>query len=125
VGRREVGHCKEFAELVAGRSEFRVQVGAFAEPLPQRHASPSVGELEQQLLAPAHQGRNQQVREVQVVQRLGSESDRCEQILDGQRLLEMQAIDTRYGHTFLEEARDDQRSQFASATDEDEDIAGT
>ena len=47
------------------------------------HSVPAaaISQLEQQLLAPAQQRRNQQVREVQVIERLNGEGDRGEQVL--------------------------------------------
>ena len=67
-----------------------------------------MGQLEQQFLAPAEQGRNQQVGEIEIVERLRGKGDRREQILYRQRLLQVQAVDAGDRHALLEQAGDDQ-----------------
>ena len=85
---------------------------------------PAVSQRTQLILVPADQRRNEQAREVEIVVGLHREAHRGEQVLDGQRLVQMQAVDAGDGHSGREQPRDDERGELAAAAHEDEDIAG-
>ena len=80
--------------------------------------------LEQLVLAPAEQGRDQQAREVEVVERLGGEAGGGEQILHRQRRREQQPVDAGDRHALGVEPGDQQRGELAAAADQDQDVLG-
>ena len=83
-----------------------------------------MGEREQLLLVPAEQRRHQQAGEAEVVVRLHREADRGEQVLDRQRLVQVQAVDPGDRHAAGEQPGDDQRGQRAAAADQHHHVAG-
>ena len=90
------------------------------------HSEPraAVGEVAQLLLVEADDRRDQQPGEVEIVVRLDREADRGEQILDRQRLRQMQPVDPRDRHAVGVEPGDEQAGELGAAADEDQDVAG-
>ena len=68
-------------------------------------------------------GETSSVGEIEVVERLNREADRRQQILDRQRLVQMQPVDARHRHALGVEPGDDQRSQLRPAAHQDHDVA--
>ena len=96
--------------------------GALAQHPPQRALFAAIGELEQLLLVPTEQRRDQQIGKVEVIERLHREGDGGEEIADRERFGQMQPVDTRDLHLCGKQPRDDQRGELAAAADQDQDI---
>ena len=101
----------------------RNSVDAFAQLAPKR-ALAAVGESPETVLIPAEQRRDEQARQVQVIERLDREADGGEQVLDRERLVQMQPVDPGDGHSRREQPRDDERGELAAAAHQHEDVAG-
>ena len=84
---------------------------------------PSIGQLPQLVLVPTDQRRYQQAGEAEIVVRLHRELHRREQVLHGEWLVEVQAVDPGDRHAASEQPRDDQRGKLAAASDQHEDVA--
>src|SRR3546814_1973774 len=82
---------------------------ARAQLLPQGATLAVVGKAEQIVLRPAEQRRDEQAREVEVVERLDREAHRREQVLHRERLRQRKAVDPRDGHVPRLQPRDDPR----------------
>jgi hypothetical protein len=91
---------------------------------PSREYNPPVSERAELVLVPADQRRNEEAGEAKVVVRLNRELDRGEQVLDHDRLVQVKPVDAGDRHAGREQARDDQRGQFAPAADQYQDVAG-
>ncbi len=83
-----------------------------------------VSEAVELILVPADQRRNQQAGKIEVVERLNGEADRRQQILDRQRLVQVQPVDAGDRNALGVKPGNDQRGQFAPAADQDQDVAG-
>jgi hypothetical protein len=73
--------------------------------LPQGHALLAVAVLQQHLLRPTHQRRDQQRRQIEIIERLRAEAQRRQQILDRQRRTQPQPVHPRYWHAARVEPR--------------------
>src|SRR3546814_9216455 len=82
-----------------------------------------MGKAKQIVLRPAEQWRDEQVREVEVVERLDRVAHRREQILHRERLRQRESIDPRDRHVPRLQPRDDPRREVAAAADEDQYVA--
>src|SRR5690606_41877949 len=92
--------------------------------LPLRDALPiSPAMLEQLLLAPPDQRRNQEIGEAEIVDRLSGETQRRHQVLDSERRAEPQSINASYRNTGRVEPGDDQPSQLLALAHQHHDIA--
>ena len=105
------------------RGEVPALAGPLAKRSPQRRFLAAVSEIEQLLLVPADQRRNEQIGEVQIVQRLDREAHRSKQVANRKRLGQEQPVDARDRHAPLEQARDDERRKLAPAANQDQDVA--
>src|SRR3546814_4669644 len=74
-----------------------------------------MGKAEQIVLRPAEQWRDEQAREVEVVERLDREAHRREQILHRARLRQRKSIDPSDRHMPRLQPRDDPRRKVAAA----------
>ena len=109
------------AQAVGGRhAERRI---AAADMVPQAHALVAQAMLQQVVLRPAAQRRDQQVGEHQVVARLRGEAQRGEQILDRQRRAQPQPVDACHRHARRVEPRNDQPGERAALAHQNHDVA--
>ena len=89
-----------------------------------KRALAAVGERPQPVLVPAEQRRDEQAREAEVIVGLDRELDGGEQVLDRERLVQMQPVDAGDGHSRREQPRHDERGELAAAAHQHEDVAG-
>ena len=82
------------------------------------------GGVEQLVLAPAEQGRDEQAGEIEVVERLGGEAGGGEQVLHRQRRRQQQPVDAGDRHALGMEPGDQQGGELAAAADQDQDVLG-
>ena len=120
---REVGDPQQVSKRLVRRNECRSRYCPRPKLRPQR-TLPVIGQVQQLLLAPADQRRDQQVREVEIVERLNGKGHRCQQVAHRERLGKVQPVDPGHRNALCEQAGDNQRRQLPAAANEDEDIAG-
>src|SRR3954451_17014984 len=99
----------------------RELVGPLAKLAPQGSAA-VVSERSQLFLVEADQRRDEQASEVEVIVGLDGEAARGEQVLDGERLVQMQPVDSRDGHSGSKQPRNDERSELAPAPHQHQDV---
>ena len=101
------------------RVERREQIAIPRRQMPPQAPGARHGAVEQFLLRPADQRRDEQAGKAEIVVGLEHEADRREQVLYRQRRVEPQAIDPRHRHALGIEPRDKQLRQLAAPLDED------
>src|SRR5690606_11187453 len=79
--------------------------------------------LQQLLLAPPDQRRNQEIGEAEIVERLSGETQRRRQVLDSERRAEPQPVNAGYRNTGGVKPGDDQPSQLLPLAHQHHDIA--
>ena len=120
--RLEIGPRQERIEQLAQGEDFGLPRSA--QMAPQAKLIRPIPVFQQLLLAPAHQGGDEQVREAQVVERLRGEPQRGHQVLHRERCAEPQSVDARHRHPGRVKPRHDQPGQFLALAHQDHEIPG-
>ena len=121
IDRIKIGH----GQHVPQRRNLLVKLWPVANMLPQAaRAVADIAILQQSILRPTNDRRDQQTGEAKIIIGLQHEFDRGQQILHHQRLQQPKPVDACNRHIALMQLRHQHRRHVATAAQQEHDIAG-
>ena len=121
VRRVKIGHRQQLHQRFDLRAQFVLPAQEFPEAFIDLFR-PAMTACQQVLLGPAEQWRHQQTGKIEIVIRLQHETNCRQQVLDNQRLVQPDTVDSGHRYFLGKQTGNDERAQLIALAHQNQDI---